>query len=290
MNPKPTQYIDIHAHVNFAAYDEDREAVIERALEAGVWMINVGTQKDTSKSAVELAEKYEKGVYAIVGIHPIHTDKSFHDEKELGSSGKELAPSEVEGFTSRGEVFDENFYRDLANHPKVVGIGECGLDYFRCTPESEKKQRESFSAQIALANEFKKPLMLHVRNGSLKSAYRDALAILKSEAKVPADFHFFAGSWEEAKEILDAGFFLSFTGVITFARQYDEIIKNTPLDRIMTETDCPYVSPEPFRGKRNEPMHVREVVKKIAEIKGEDFEKVRETLLQNALKFFAVTE
>ncbi len=288
MNPKPTQYIDIHAHVNFAAYDEDREAVIERALEAGAWMINVGTQKDTSKSAVELAEKYEKGVYAIVGIHPIHTDKSFHDEKELGSSGKELAPSEVEEFTSRGEVLDENYYRELLKHPKVLGIGECGLDYFRCTPETEKKQRESFSAQIALANEFKKPLMLHVRNGSLKSAYRDALAILKLEAKVPADFHFFAGSWEEAKEILDAGFFLSFTGVITFARQYDEIIKNTPLDRIMTETDCPYVSPEPFRGKRNEPMHVREVVKKIAEIRGEDFEKVRETLLQNAVKFFGL--
>ncbi|WKZ26227.1 MAG: TatD family hydrolase [Candidatus Paceibacterota bacterium] len=305
MNPKPTQYIDIHAHVNFAAYDEDREAVIERALEAGVWMINVGTQKDTSKSAVELVEKYEKGVYAIVGIHPIHTDKSFHDEKELGSSGKELAPSEVEGFVSRGEVLDENYYRELLKHPKVLGIGECGLDYYRCTPESEKKQRESFSAQIALANEFKKPLMLHVRNpstgstnslqassgqaGSGKSAYRDALEILKSEAKVSGNFHFFAGSWEEAKEILDAGFFLSFTGVITFARQYDEIIKNTPLDRIMTETDCPYVSPEPFRGKRNEPMHVREVVKKISEIKGEDFEKVRETLLQNALKFFAVT-
>lgn len=289
MNPKPTQHIDIHAHVNFAAYDEDREAVIERALDAGVWIINVGTQKDTSKSAVELAEKYEKGVYAIVGIHPIHTDKSFHDEKELGSSGKELAPSEVEGFTSRGENFDTIIYGSLANHPKVVGIGECGLDYFRCTPETEKKQREAFSAQIALANEFKKPLMLHVRNGSGKSAYRDALEILKSEAKVSGNFHFFAGSWEEAKEILDAGFFLSFTGVITFVRQYDEIIKNTPLDRIMTETDCPYVTPEPFRGKRNEPMHVREVVKKIAEIKGEDFEKVRETLLQNALQFFQIT-
>lgn len=275
------EFIDIHSHVNFAAYDEDREAVIERALEAGVWMINVGTQKDTSKSAVELAEKYEKGVYAIVGIHPIHTDKSFHDEKELGAGNKE--------FTSCGEVIDENYYRELLNHPKVLGIGECGLDYYRCTPESEKKQRESFSAQIALANEVGKPLMLHVRNGLNRSAYRDALEMLKSEAKVSGNFHFFAGSSEEAKEILDAGFFLSFTGVITFARQYDDIIKNTPLNRIMTETDCPYVSPEPFRGKRNEPMHVREVVKKIAEIKREDFEKVREVLLQNALTFFNLT-
>lgn len=271
------EFIDIHSHVNFAAYDEDREATVKRALDAGVWMINVGTQKDTSKSAVELAEKYEKGVYAIVGIHPIHTDKSFHDEKELGAGNKE--------FTSRGEVIDENYYRELLKHPKVLGIGECGLDYYRCTPESEKKQRESFSAQIALANEVGKPLMLHVRNGLNRSAYHDALEMLKSEAKVSGNFHFFAGSSEEAKEILDAGFFLSFTGVITFARQYDDIIKNTPLNRIMTETDCPYVSPEPFRGKRNEPMHVREVVKKIAEIKREDFEKVREVLLQNALTF-----
>lgn len=274
------KFIDIHSHVNFAAYDEDREAVVQHALDAGVWMINVGTQKDTSKSAVELAEKYEKGVYAIVGIHPIHTDKSYHDEKELGAGNKE--------FTSRGESIDENYYRELLKHPKVLGIGECGLDYYRATPETEKKQKEAFSQQIALANEAMKPLMLHVRNGSDRSAYREALEILKSEAKVPADFHFFAGSWEEAKEILDAGFNLSFTGVITFARQYDEIIKNTPLDRIMTETDCPYVAPEPFRGKRNEPMYVREVVKKIAEIKGEDYEKVRETLFRNALGFFSL--
>src|SRR3989344_1411676 len=127
MNLKPVQYIDIHAHVNFAAYDEDREEVIKRALDKNVWMINVGTQLDTSKSAIKLTEKYEKGVYAIIGVHPIHTDKSFHDEKELGAGSKE--------FTSRGEIFDTTIYGSMASHPKVVGIGECGLDYFRCTPE-----------------------------------------------------------------------------------------------------------------------------------------------------------
>lgn len=273
-------YIDIHSHLNFAAYDQDREEVIKRALDNNVWMINVGTQKDTSKSAVELAEKYEKGVYAIVGIHPIHTDKSFHDEKELGAGNKE--------FTSRGEIVDENYYRELLNHPKVVGIGECGLDYYRATAESEKKQKEAFSAQIVLANEVDKPLMLHVRNGSDRSAYREALEILKSEAKVSGNFHFFAGNLEEAKEILDAGFNLSFTGVITFTRDYDEVIKYAPLDRIMSETDCPYVSPEPYRGKRNEPLFVQEVVKKIAEIRGADFEEVRAALVQNALDFFGL--
>lgn len=272
------EFIDIHAHLNFAAFDADRDEVIKRAHDAGVWMINVGTQKDTSRKAVELAGKYEKGVYAIVGLHPIHTAKSYHDEKELGEGGKE--------FTSRGEVYDISYYLELAKHPKVVAIGECGLDYYRLTPETKKKQQENFVQQIALANEVGKPLMLHVRSGSGRSAYRDALAILKSNAKVKGNFHFFAGSWEEAKEILNCGFSISFTGVITFARDYDEVIKNVPLDRILSETDCPYVTPAPFRGKRNEPLYVREVVKAIAAVRGEDLEKVSRALVANALKFF----
>lgn len=275
-----SKFFDVHAHVNFAAFDPDREATIKRALDDGVFVINVGTQQDTSRSAIELAEKYERGVYAIIGLHPIHTGKSYHDAKELGEGGKE--------FTSRGEVFDMDVYRTMAKHPKVVGIGECGLDYYRVEPESEKAQLEAFAKHIALANEVGKPLMLHVRTGSGKSAYRDAIAILKSDAKVGGDFHFFAGSWDEAKKILDCGFSLSFTGVITFTRDYDEVVKNTPLERIMTETDCPYITPVPFRGKRNEPLYVQEVVKKIAEIRGEDYEKVRAQLVQNAVKFFSL--
>jgi TatD DNase family protein len=275
------EFIDIHTHVNFVAFDSDREATIKRSLDESVWMINVGTQQDTSRKAIEIAEQYERGVYAIVGLHPIHTGKSYHDAKELGEGGKE--------FTSRGEDFNLEVYRGLVKHPKVVGIGECGLDYYRLEPSSEKKQREAFAEHIALANEIGKPLMLHVRNGSGKSAYRDALAMLKSEAKVSGDFHFFAGGWEEAKEILDAGFNLSFTGVITFARDYDEVIKNTPLGRIMSETDSPYVTPAPFRGKRNEPLHVREVVKQIALIRGEDLSVVKKQLIANAFKFFKLS-
>lgn len=276
----PFSYIDIHSHLNFAAFDADRDEAVKRALEAGVAVVNVGTQKDTSQKAVELAEKYDKGVYAIVGTHPIHTSKSFHDEKELGIGGKE--------FTSRGEIFDYEYYKKLALHPKVVGIGECGLDYYRLETDSEQKQKQAFSAHIALANETKRPLMLHVRNGSSRSAYREALEILKREAKVGGDFHFFAGSWGEAREILDAGFHLSFTGVLTFARTYDEVVKNTPLDRMMSETDSPYVSPVPYRGKRNEPLYVREVVKAIAHIRNEDEEKVRAQLLKNAETFFNI--
>jgi len=274
------EYIDIHAHVNFSAFEVDRDEVIKRALDVGVWMCNVGTQKDTSRKAIELAEKYEQGVYAIVGLHPVHTDKSFHDEKELGEGGKE--------FTSRGEAFDLAIYRKMAAHPKVVAIGECGLDYYRLEPESEKKQREAFASHIALANEASKPLMLHVRSGNSKSAYRDALAMLKSHAKVKGNFHFFAGTWEEARDILDIDFTLSFTGVITFTHDYDEVIKNTPLDRIMSETDSPYVAPVPFRGKRNEPLYVKEIVKTIADIRGEDFETVRKTLVENAFRVFKI--
>src|SRR3989338_4740726 len=121
---------DVHTHIQFAAYKDDADAVIQRALDAGVWMINVGTQRDTSRVAVEMAEKYPEGVYATVGLHPVHTDKSYHDPKELGVSDMEQATSDM-GFTSRGEEFDYEYYKKLAEHPKVVGIGESGLDYYR---------------------------------------------------------------------------------------------------------------------------------------------------------------
>jgi TatD DNase family protein len=283
MQPK---YIDIHTHVNFKAFDEDRDVVIKRALGNNTWIINVGTQADTSMHAIELAHKYKEGVYAIIGLHPIHTGASFHDKQELGEEGGE--------FTSRGEIFDKNIYRELLKDEKVVGIGECGLDYYRCDEESVLKQKEVFVAQIELASEVGKPLMLHIRNGSAGSpqvtqnAYMDALELLKKHSKVKGDVHFFAGDWEIAKAFLDFGFTLSFTGVITFTHDYDEIIKNTPLDMIMSETDSPYVAPVPYRGKRNEPFYVREVVKKIAEIKNLPEEEVAASIMVNARRVFGI--
>src|SRR3989344_5880472 len=178
------KYIDIHSHVNFKAFDEDREAVIKRALENNTWVINVGTQVDTSKKAIEMAHEYPEGVYAIIGLHPIHTGKSFHDTKELGEEGK--------AFTSRGETFDKNIYRQMLKDPKVVAIGECGLDYYRMDPESIEKQKKAFIEQIELANEVGKPLMLHIRN-----AYKDAYEIVKAYSRVPGNLHFFAGTLEE---------------------------------------------------------------------------------------------
>ncbi|MDO8659266.1 MAG: TatD family hydrolase [Candidatus Parcubacteria bacterium] len=291
------KYIDIHSHVNFKIFDADRDVVIRRALDNDTWIINVGTQIDTSRQAVKIANQYPEGVYAIIGLHPVHTDASFHDEDELGEGGKE--------FTSRGEIFDKELYRELLKDPKVIGIGECGLDYYHLDEQSIEKQKKMFIEQIELANEFDKPLMLHIRNNEKKihptptgvgaplnegnlNAYTDSLELLKKYAKVKGDVHFFAGNWEEAKAFLDFGFTLSFTGVITFTHDYDEVIKNTPLDMIMSETDAPYVSPVPYRGKRNEPMYVSEVTKKIAQIKNLPEEEVAKAIVANALRVFKI--
>ena len=281
--------IDIHTHVNFNAFRDDGHEVARRTLEAGIWMIMVGSQIDTSRRAVEYARQYEQGVYAAVGLHPIHLVELEVDREEIG------APQEVparppdwsvgQGFKTRKEEFDEAIYRDLARDSKVVAIGECGLDYYRLrdTEDIKKKQTETFRKQIALAREVKKPLMIHCRN-----AYEDLLAILREEKadEIGGDIHFFAGDWEIAKQFLDFGFYLSFTGVITFANQYDEVIQKTPLDRIMIETDAPYVAPVPYRGKRNEPLYVEEVARRIAAIKGLSLEEVARTTSENAMRLF----
>lgn len=249
-------FIDIHSHLNCSDYDIDRDATIKRALDNKTWMINVGTDIETSKQALDIARQYEKGVYAIVGLHP----------------------------TELGERFDKELYRKLLEDPKVVGLGECGLDYYRLDEDSKEKQKKAFIEQIELANEMGKPLMLHIRN-----AYKDAYEILNVHAKVKGNVHFFAGSWEEAQLFLGLGFTLSFTGVITFARDYDEVIKKIPLDMIMSETDCPYVTPTPYRGKRNEPAYVSEVVKKIAEIKGIPLETVKKAIISNVVRLFGLS-
>lgn len=303
---KNFRYIDIHTHVNLAAFKDDWREVCDRALEAGVALMNVGTQQDTAKRAVEIARAYESGVYAVVGLHPVHTSQSYHDAQEFTDVEK--------GFTSRGEVFDASYYRGFVKDPKLVAIGECGLDYYRVSEgrgnseaismsertkgassayvrleeDSRELQEKAFIEQIELANEIGKPLMLHVRSGETANAYRDAHALIKQYAKVLGNVHFFAGTYEEAKLFWDIGYTTSFTGVITFARNYDEVIKNAPLEMLHAETDAPYVTPVPHRGKRNEPLYVVEVVKKIAEIRGEDEEKVTTTLRENARRMFGV--
>lgn len=269
-------FFDAHTHVQFAAFKDDYKEVIERAFKASVWLVNVGTQKDTSKRAIELAHEYKEGIYATVGLHPSHTGKSFHDADELG--GNEAA----KGFSSRGEGFDYNTYKKLAQDPKVVAIGECGLDYFRIEGddvEAKRRQKAAFEAQIKLAKDVKKPLMIHCRE-----AFPDLIEVLRPNAKnlKPGIIHFFTGTKDDAKELLKIGFYFTFGGVITFTRDYDEVIKMIPIDRILSETDAPYVAPVPYRGKRNEPVYVVEVVKKLAEIKEVSMEEVAGQVLKNA--------
>ncbi len=278
-----TVYVDVHTHLNAAAFDCDRDAVVLRTREAGVVMVNVGTQFDTSTRAVELAEGYGNGVYAAVGLHPVHTSPSHHDEAELGEFGK--------AFTSRGESFSIDRYRTLAQSPKVVAIGECGLDYYRVLDEaSHRRQREAFEAQIDLANELGKPLMLHLRSGNGKNAYREAQDILKHHAKVVGNSHFFAGSLEDAHAFWDMGYSTSFTGVITFTCDYDEVIRAAPVELIHAETDAPYVAPVPHRGERNEPRYVAQVVERMATIRRVSTEELTFHLVQNARHMFGVSD
>jgi TatD DNase family protein len=287
------EFFDAHTHVQFSAYDADRDAVVQRAKDAGVRFVNIGTQKDTSRRAVELAERNE-GVFAAVGLHPVHASRSFHDADELG--GGEAA----KGFASRGEIFDEAYYRELALRPKTLAIGECGLDYFRFNEDESRetqvqKQKDAFLAQIMLAVEVKKPLMIHCRE-----AFPDLISILRSElairnSKNPGIIHFFTGTVAEAQELLDLGFSFTFGGAITFpprkgksAGDYDEVIHLIPADRILSETDAPYVAPAAYRGKRNEPAYVIEVVKKLAELKNVSVGEMALQIRDNAKKVFGI--
>lgn len=273
---------DVHTHVQFAAFKNDYKAVIQRVLDKNIWLVNIGTQKDTSVRAVEIAENFPQGVYAVIGLHPIHTEKSCHDKQELGGE---------KGLTSREELFDYEYYKNLAKSPKVVAIGECGLDYYRTKNlelRTKQKQKRAFMQQIELANEVKKPLMIHCRN-----AFEDLIGILSSsflnsKFSSPGVIHFFSGTLTDAKKLLELGFSFTFGGVITFVRDYDEVIKYLPLERILLETDAPYVAPIPYRGKRNEPVFVEETAKKLAAIKNINIDTVAEKTTQNARAIFHI--
>ncbi len=246
-------YFDIHSHIDASQYDADREEVIKRLGETGTHTITIGTDLESSKRAVELARKHE-GIYACIGVLAVDNPEATFDTVE---------------------------FEKLVSHPKVVAIGECGLDFSRVSKEQDyERQKKVFVDQIEFAIAHDKPLMIHTRN-----TYEEVLEILQVyKGKARGNIHFFTGDWEVAERFFALGFTISFTGVITFARDYDEVVKKAPLNLIMSETDAPYVAPVPYRGKRNEPAYVEEVVKRIAEIRGEDLETVRAALVENALR------
>lgn len=271
-------YLDAHTHAQFPAYDVDRDAVLARAREAGVRMVNVGTTRKTSEAAVALARSYPDQCFATVGVHPSHASISEY-----------VDPSEQE--VGGEETFDPAVYGALAAEKHVVAIGECGLDYFRVSDEATKqKQRDLFLAHLKFAHDVKKPLMIHCR-----AAFPDLLKLLTTNYSLltggnPGIIHFFTGTLEEARDLLALGFSFTFGGVITFARDYDEIIRSIPIERILSETDAPYVTPAPYRGKRNEPAYVVETVKKLAELKGLTMSDMAARIRENAARVFGILE
>lgn len=261
------QYFDAHSHVQGSEYDTDRDELLTELAHNQIGTTAVGVDIKSSKSAVALANTY-KNVFASVGLHP----------------------------TDANEQFDTKIFTALANDSRTVAVGECGLDYFQVKDiaTARTKQVPIFEAQIAFAAEVRKPLMIHVRpsNGTM-DAYNEIIGLLKSAKREYGDaltgnIHFFAGGIKEEKEFLNIDFTVSYTAVIVFAHEYDEVVRYAPLCSILSETDSPYVAPPPNRGKRNSPFAVVDVVRTIARIRNEDEELVRHAMVENAERVFGI--
>jgi len=254
-------FVDVHTHLDFPEFDADRPAVIQRARAAGVAaMLNVGADLPSSRQAVALADQYDL-VYAAVGMHP-------HDAKKLDGA----TPAE---------------FRDLARHPKVVAVGEIGLDFYRNLSPPEV-QRRAFQAQLAWAAQLGKPVVIHDRE-----AHREVLAMLTDWAAGLKDspltgrlgvLHTFSGDQAMAERAIELGFYISISGPVTYpnARRLAEIVKALPLDRLLIETDCPFLTPHPYRGRRNEPAFVRLVAERVAELRGISVEELAQATMANA--------
>ncbi|MFA5248640.1 MAG: TatD family hydrolase [Patescibacteria group bacterium] len=279
--------IDTHAHVNFKAFSVDAEEVILNSLNNGVGMILAGSNLKTSRRALDLANKYERGVWAAVGLHPIHLE----DEVEISEDGREVV-------RFRAEEFNYDSYEKFASFEKVVAIGEIGLDYHHLKlnenlPATKKKQKDVFWQELLLARRLNLPAIIHCR-----VAHDDMLSIIKEfkeENKnlfTPREewgvLHCFSGDENLAWQYFSLGLMISFTGLITFSCQWDDLIRKMPADKFMVETDCPYMTPEPFRGRRNEPMLVSYVAERIAEIRGVMPDKIAELSLANSQRFFNI--
>jgi TatD DNase family protein len=286
--------IDVHCHLQFKAFENDYDAVIKDAFDEGVTtIINTGTQLSSSRKAVEFAGKYDN-MYAIIGVHPHHADKI------------QQHPEVVETTEGKGDVKNEppqinpdywlQELEKLTSHPKVLAIGEIGMDYFSYKSNGivePKLQREVFQAQIELAHKAKLPLQIHNRQ-----AGEDVIAVLKQSKHLllpnPGMFHCFAGSVEVLKEALKLGFSIGFDGNITYkglapgeTAALPDLAKLTPLDRIVIETDAPYLTPVPHRGKRNESKYIILTARFIASLKNISFEELVEQTDKNVYTMFS---
>lgn len=250
---------DTHAHYDDDAFNEDRDQVIESIKENGViGVLNCGASMDGAKQSVELANKYEM-FYAAVGVHPEHAD----------------------------ELTEENLLtiKELANNPKVKAIGEIGLDYYWEENPPREVQKDAFRKQMKLAEELSLPVVIHDRD-----AHQDTLEIMKEFPNVTGVVHCFSGSVEFARECIKLGYYIGFTGVLTFknAKKLVEVCKDISLDKMLVETDCPYMAPTPFRGKRNQSNYIENIIDVMADIKGLTGEEMNKILLENTKSLFRV--
>ena len=290
--------VDVHCHLNLHKFDSDYEAVIKDSISKGVTkIINTGTSIPSSRRAVELSEKYE-GLYAIVGIHPHHADKMTvgHPEQSEGppEDSRRRDSSAIPQNDNSGWL---NELENLSKHPKVIGIGEIGMDYFSYKSNGivEKKlQEDAFRKQIELSIKLGLPLQIHNR-----LAWDDTLNILldyKSKFQNPPGmFHCYSGSVDFTRRVLDAGFYLGFDGNITYkgippkeTTALVDLVKYAPIDRILTETDSPFLTPEPLRGQRNTPANIPIIVDFIAKEKGISYNKLKLQIDSNLKTVFSV--
>lgn len=279
---------DSHSHAHFNAFKDDSEEVIRRALEAGVQMMLVGTHYGTSEKGVMVAEKFD-GVWAAIGLHPTHVTAGYFDPKE---DGEEHAPGG--GFMRRAENYDIHKYRALAqSSTKVVAIGEIGLDYYRLEGTSAEqadikaKQQDIFRQQLMLATELDLAVAIHCREAH-DDVYKMLMEVKTKCPNLRGVIHCFTGTVNEAERYIEFGFLISWSGIITFAREWDEWIKQTPLENFLVETDCPYLTPVPQRGKRNEPAYVTYTAAHLGALKNLDPEVVAAVTTSNAKKLFKI--
>lgn len=260
------KYIDVHCHPNLGELKNDQENVVDAMREQGIAGIVVGVDLESSKEALALIDKHDH-LWATIGLHPNYTQ----DQK-----------------------FDEAEFEKLVIHPKVVAIGECGFDYFRPTGDLEEAklvQQSELEKQVHFAEKHKKPLMVHCRpSKNSMDAYRDFLEFIQpyAEKGMRGNMHFFVGNLEIAKQFWAIDFTTSFTGVLTFTEEYNEVVKAAPLDMILTETDAPYAAPVPHRGKTNRPEFVPLVTQAIGKIRGEDEDFIQKAVLENAKRVFEI--
>lgn len=291
--------IDTHSHLQFNAFKEDSDQVIKKTLDQNIWMINVGTKYETSKKAVEISKQYQEGVYAAVGLHPMYAAAEFIKIKH--------DPNEEESLMIEN-YFDKEKYKKLAlsDSRRVVAIGEVGLDYYYKPKTTAKlaqfkeRQKQVFLEQLDLAKELNLPLILHCR-----VAHDDVIEILKERNANNGVVHCFTGTWEQAQKYMDMGFYLGLNGIIfkfhpvksaegsAPSGQFngvniDEVIKKAPLDRILVETDCPYLTPPQESNKRNEPIFIKHTIQKIADLKQISFQEVSDKTTENARALFKI--